>query len=535
MPGNETCRGDAISRAALKSIGVVVMQVNQARLGLCLLVLAVLVGGCIQPEKAALTISGTVTTYVTGEAMADAEVIIFTYEQPSFAYLPPLGETVVNTTTDARGRYELRIPPAYRGERIVVFCHAAPEGWAVLTLNDSIRDLDLIVDAPFPESEVPLVLLTLQAAIQTVLDRMDTDLATAAEQLARTGLESDETRVILNELCEKHLYVIDCCTVDQTGTILVVEPDAYQESEGRDISDQKHVIQLHETQKPVLSRAFRAVEGFDAAALQWPVFAPDGELSGSASMLIRPESLLATVIAPAVQGFPVDLWVMQPDGLILYDPDREEIGRNLFTDPLYQPYPELLALGTEIAANTSGSGSYTFLGRGMSAPVEKSASWVTVGLHGTDWRVVATQVVVGDASAVHRGLPELGLLSTEAALRALTQNDELQRALVAGDRNETLDIFQQFYETNPGLYAIQWADASCINRFGYPEENSLTNYDCRTGRTPASERLVTAIEAREATSFEAPLVEGNTGRFVVAPLYAGDEYLGVVYTIQLVA
>ncbi|MGC9444047.1 MAG: hypothetical protein ACP5E9_03825 [Candidatus Methanospirareceae archaeon] len=510
------------------------MQVNQARLGLCLLVLAVLVGGCIQPEEAALTISGTVTTYVTGEAVAGAEVVIFTDEQPSFAYLPPLGKTIANTTTDARGRYELRIPPAYRGERMVVFCYAAPEGWAVLTLNDSIRDLDLVFGAPLPEADVPLVLLTLQTAIQTVLDRMDADLAAAAEQLAHTGLESIETRAILKELRDNRSYVIDCCTIDQNGTIVAAEPETYQESEGLNISDQEQVIRLHETQKPVLSRAFRAVEGFDAAALQWPIFAPDGELSGSVSMLIRPQSLLGTVIAPEVQGFPIDVWVMQPDGLILYDPDVEEIGRNLFTDPLYQPFPELLAQGADIAANASGTGSYTFLGRGMSAPVEKSASWVTTELHGTDWRVVVTQVVAGDASTAQRGLSELGLLSMDAALSALTQNEELQRAILTGDRNKTLRIFQQFYEANPGLYAIQWADASCINRFGYPEENSLTNYDCRTGRTPASEQLVAAIEAREATSFEVPLIEGKTGRFVVVPLSAGDEYLGILYTIQLV-
>ena len=512
------------------------MRTQPLTLGLCLLVLAGMAGGCIQPEETTLTISGTVTMYSTGCAVAqDVEVAVFTYEQPSFAYLPPLGEAVANTTTDARGRYELRIPPAYQGERMVVFCHAAPEGWAVLTLNDSIRDLDLIVGAPLSEAEVPLVLLTLQSAIQTVLDRIDTDLAAAAEDLAHTGLESAETRAILNELCDNHPYVIDCCTVDPNGMMVAVEPEAYREYEGLDISDQEQVLRLQETQEPVLSLAFRAAEGFDAAALQWPIFAPDGELSGSASILIRPGSLLATLIAPEVQGFPIDVWVMQTDGLILYDPDVEEIGRNLFTDPLYQPFPELLALGAEIAANESGSGSYTFLGRGMSAPVEKSASWVTVGLYGTDWRVVVTQVVIGDASMVQRGLSELGLLSTEAALRALTQNVELQRAMAAGDRNKTLSILQQFYEANPGLYAIQWADASCINRFGYPEENSLTNYDCRTGRTPASEKLVAAIEAREVTSFEVPLIEGNTGRFVIAPLYTGDEYLGVVYTIQLVA
>jgi hypothetical protein len=494
---------------------------------LCILVVMAVIG-CLEPET---TLYGNVTEYSSGAPSEAAEVSLYTYQPAVLKDRPPLGTILLTTTTDAQGRYELHIPAKYQDQELVVYCHDAPGGWEVITVNTTKQTVDLVFDAP----ELPPVLLELQGAIQAVLDRMDADLAAAAENLTTAGLTSSDTRAILNELCQRHAYVVDCATIDRNGTMLVAEPESYREFEGSDISQQEQIIRLRQTWQPVLSQTFHAVEGFDAVALQWPIFAPDGKLSGSVSMLIRPGSLLATLITPEVQGFPIDVWVMQPDGLILYDPDVEEIGRNLFTDPLYQPFPELLALGAEIAADESGSGSYTFLGRGMSAPVEKSASWVTVGLHGTDWRVVATQVVAGDATMVERGLSELGLLSTDAALRALTQNTELQRAMAAGDKNKTLSILQQFYEANPGLYAIQWADVSGINRFGYPEENSLTDYDCRTGRTPASEKLVAAIEAREETSFEILLVEGNTGRFFIVPLYAEGEYLGVVYTIRLVA
>lgn len=496
---------------------------------LALSILAVLaVIGCLEPE---ITLSGNVTEYSSGAPLEAVEVALYTYHPSVPEARPPLGTMLLTATTDTRGNYELRLPAKYRDQELVVYCHDAPEGWAVITVTAPKQTVDLVFGAP----ELPPVLLELQGAIQAVLDRMDADLAAAAINLTVAGLNSSETCTILNDLCQRHAYVVDCATIDRNGTMLRVEPAAYREFEGADISQQEQVIRLRQTEQPVLSQAFRAVEGFDAVDLQTPVFGPEGKVIGSVSMLIRPESFLSTLIAPEVQGLPIEVWAMQPDGLILYDPDVEEIGRNLFTDPLYLPFPELLVLGAEIAARDSGTGSYTFLGRGMSAPVEKSAFWVTVGLHGTDWRVVTTQEVAGDGTAVKRGLSELGLLPTDAALRTLTQSTELQRALVAGDVNKTLDIFRQFYGANPGLYAIQWADASGINRFGYPAENSLTNYDCRTGRTPASEQLITAIEARKETSFEVLLIEGNTGRFFIVPLYAGAEYLGVVYTIQLVA
>ena len=45
---------------------------------------------------------------------------------------------------------------------------------------------------------------------------------------------------------------------------------------------------------------------------------------------------------------------MQPDGLIFYDQDKMEIGRNLFTDQLYEPFEELRVLGSEISQKESG-------------------------------------------------------------------------------------------------------------------------------------------------------------------------------------
>ena len=228
---------------------------------------------------------------------------------------------------------------------------------------------------------------------------------------------------------------------------------------------------------------------FDVVDLAWQVFSSEGNLIGLVGMLIRPESFLSTIIAPEVHGFPIDVWVMQTDGRILYDPDVEEIGRNLFEDPLYQPFTQLLSLGKKIAVESSGSGHYEFFGCGLIKEVKKKASWVTVGLHGTEWRLVLIQVVVGDSSAAKRGPPELGLTSEDEALRRLAQDPNLLQAIVAGDKETCMSIFRHYYEDYPGIYSIQWADASGINRFGYPEENSLTDYDFSCSKNACKRRI----------------------------------------------
>ncbi len=274
-----------------------------------------------------------------------------------------------------------------------------------------IDDFTLIVGASYyPES--PSILGQLQQATQQVLDAIDQDLSSATQKISLVGLSGIEARDVLIELCEKHPYVVDACTVNQAGIMTAVEPPRYREFEGSDISEQEHVMQLHQTRKPVLSKTFQVVEGFKAVVLEHPIFSPQEEMIGSLNVLIKPELLLETLILPQVHDLlSLDLWVMQPDGLILYDPDVQEIGRNLFSDPLYQPFTQLRALGREIALEDSGSGSYQFFGRDFTAPVTKKAFWATVGLHGSQWRLVITRVLTGESSRAKRDLSELGLAS----------------------------------------------------------------------------------------------------------------------------
>jgi len=244
-------------------------------------------------------------------------------------------------------------------------------------------------------SEPPLVLLRLQSLVQEELDLLDENVSIAAEELALTGLVGPEARNILNAVSSKNPSVITCSAVDLNGIMATVEPDAYRWAEGSNISDQKHVIEIQEAHRPVLSATFSAVEGFDAVVLEWPIFSPDGEMIGSINALFRPDLLLnstAELWRQEIGDENVTAWAMATDGLILYDPDPEEVGRNLFTDPLYEPYAQLLALGERIASEEEGTGTYEFLGPCLVDPVVKSASWATAGLHGTKWRVVVVRV-----------------------------------------------------------------------------------------------------------------------------------------------
>ncbi|MDD4091735.1 MAG: BMP family ABC transporter substrate-binding protein [Smithellaceae bacterium] len=231
------------------------------------------------------------------------------------------------------------------------------------------------------------LLSRLQSEIQKTLNRLDHDLQHSAKVLAGKDLRGDFARGILQGLYRANPYIIDCETVSDSGIMLAVEPPAHRSSEGADISGQAHMIRLFKTHAPVLSGSFQSVEGPRSVVIHHPIFSTDREFSGSVSALFAPEYLLSSMIGPIAAYMPVSIFLMQTDGLIIYDVDAKQIGLNIFTDPLYQPFPELIALCRTMADAREGSGGYRFYRKVGERPIAKTVEWRTVELHGTPWRL----------------------------------------------------------------------------------------------------------------------------------------------------
>jgi hypothetical protein len=387
--------------------------------------------------------------------------------------------------------------------------------------------------SPGTGTKIPPILSELENEISAELNKVDRNLADLAGKFSVTETAPAGKRELLSRLCLKYPYAEDCAFVDREGRLAIIEPGKYSEFEGADISRQEQIIRLRKSLKPVLSEVIRMVEGFDAVDLEHPVFSSQGEFRGSVSILIRPESLLSHIITPVLQGVPVEVFVMQTDGRIIYDEDKEEVGRMLFEDPIYKPFPQLLEVGARIAGEKTGTASYEFMQKGLEKMVMKDAHWTTVGLHGTEWRLVVMHVRPGQA--VYSG-EEITISGTDShidALRTLTENPEIKKAFSRNGIATIREIFKDFYSKHPGLYSVQWLDSLGVNRYGYPEEHSLISFDMKTSRTPSAKSMLQALTEKKESFFESPLIEGKTGSFFMVPIYDDVKYLGMIYTIRL--
>jgi len=275
----------------------------------------------------------------------------------------------------------------------LLFCATAAYGQNVSKGNVSTTDCD---------SDMPFMLLQIQADVQGSLNNLDAGVASAAQNLSTTGLEGDAARGVLNKLLYTNSNLAEAVTFSKEGKIIAAECKGCKGGEGADISSQEHIAHVLKTKTPTFSKQFLLVEGYNGSALAYPVFSPQGAFLGGISTIIEPDKLLNALVAPQLH-FDISnrsnitdysFWMLHLDGMVAYDRDASQIGKYLFEDPLYKPYPSLLVLGHRIVAERSGHGNYSFqVTEGNKKVVTKDTYWTTASLHGREWRLVITKIM----------------------------------------------------------------------------------------------------------------------------------------------
>lgn len=390
----------------------------------------------------------------------------------------------------------------------------------------------LLVVSAAEAATQPVMLTIAQQRITAAFDRLDTGLKSTAEKLGETGLTGEDARAVLAALCHEFSYAVDCSTIDIQGRLTTIEPAAYRHFEGTDISGQEQVKQIRKLKKPVLSEVFRSEEGDDAVDAEYPIFNPEGRFTGSVSVLFKPEKFLGEIVQPLVKGTPLGISVMDLGGRTLYDRDPAQIGLNIFTSPVFQPYPEIVQLARSIAATARGDGVYCFKQEDLTGPdVNKKAYWTSVSLYGVEWRLVGIHLEQNTNERM--SLDSSSSVTAEQAFELFAADTSLKAALADDDKEKAMKLFEQFYRSTPGLYSVQWINAKGINRFGFPVENSLSEYDYKPGTAESDRQIFKILNKQHPDILEAPLFEGRIGYFIFKPVFSGGQYLGMVYSIKL--
>ncbi|MCW4028945.1 MAG: PDC sensor domain-containing protein [Candidatus Bathyarchaeota archaeon] len=243
------------------------------------------------------------------------------------------------------------------------------------------------------KQEMATLLIHAQTNIDTQLAYLDQQLLAACQRLSTTGLSGPQADEILNDLYTNNsLLIVNAATSDAQNVLVAVQPAQYSSIISEDISAQEQNIQMHKTMRPAMSNLIPLVEGFPGVVLVAPIFDDDEQFIGALSIVIQPYQLISPIIDELVNASPYSMWGMQTNGTLIYDPDPAQQGKNLFTDPIYVNYTEVQNFVRQVAAAPSGYGTYQYYNTNLAdnskVLVNKEAYWITVGIYGTEWRMV---------------------------------------------------------------------------------------------------------------------------------------------------
>ncbi|MCQ8182611.1 serine/threonine protein kinase [Methylomonas sp. SURF-1] len=228
---------------------------------------------------------------------------------------------------------------------------------------------------------------TIAAKIGVEFEQTQAGLTQTAARI-KSAAELAAAGPLLESLLARYPRLVSVATTRAPGTIVAVAPDQYRQARGADTSQLEHNRQVLQTGEPALSRVYPAPEGYQAITLVVPVRIGN-TLAGFVSGRFKAAELLGELLAPELQLPGRTIWVIQDDGLILFDTDRDEIGLNLFREERYAALPELRELARHIAAQDAGVGYYqnpaAYSGR-------RIASWVSLRpVTNREWKVVVLE------------------------------------------------------------------------------------------------------------------------------------------------
>ena len=231
----------------------------------------------------------------------------------------------------------------------------------------------------------------------TVLEKITGDVSTelaslrlanqqSADALGKTGVYKDAATAILDAKLANVTYGHSSLIISPEGMVTAASPSRYIGLVGTDLSYQPEVQYANSKKHPVISGVFLMEEGFYGISVSYPIFSRDNQYLGYTDITIRPEEFFRNIAVPITEQTGYEVFIIQKDGLTIYETNEEETGTNVLTDPLYDT-PEMQKVSRTVIDNQSGTIQYTFWNQYWNKQVPREAVWTTLTTDDQEWRI----------------------------------------------------------------------------------------------------------------------------------------------------
>ncbi|MFA4860962.1 cache domain-containing protein [Methanoregula sp.] len=341
--------------------------------------------------------------------------------------------------------------------------------------------------ASSPETaDMKSVATELTLSINNGLGELKAGLKNTSDNLSVSGLSGTNADTVLAENLRHYPWAYSSVVISRDGIVKTLVPKNTVVQPGLNLSGRVQVDDANTARAPLVGRAFRMEEGWPAISQSYPVVSSSGEYLGFLDITYPPETFLGRYIEPVMNRTGYDVCVVQADGTEIYDTTREEIGKNILSDPVYAD-SSVKDISARITKEPSGSGKYTFWDRDWNRNVTKTAVWETAGIDGAVWRVVVTSAKT-DSNANISPAATSAQPATDARQKNLTRFVERavayadghgKDAAVAEFNNKTGpfidgDLYVFAYERNGTVIALPYQQGLLgTNRIAITDSNGV--------------------------------------------------------------
>lgn len=218
----------------------------------------------------------------------------------------------------------------------------------------------------------------------------DNEMAYVSRRIDREGMSTSNREFIVKSLQSTDTFIRMAGMIDNDGQRIFNYPNVYFSKGGDPAIIDNAAVVMDKVKRgySVFTGAYKNKLNELVANYIWPVKGEDEIVHGAIYIQISMTDLLRHYVAREISGMPLNIWVMQTDGLILYDTDMAEIGVNLFSDKHFSGYPSLVELGKKIVQYETGTGEYKYISKGNKVEILKSTQWNSVSLGGRQLRII---------------------------------------------------------------------------------------------------------------------------------------------------
>lgn len=403
-------------------------------------------------------------------------------------------------------------------------------------------------------------LLDAHESLAQELELFEKDIIKASRTINSSNLNSPKSIRVLSQLCRRHSWLFGCPSGNAnkdgspTGEFNL---DCKLEKRGKVI---KKIDEASDQNIFRLLPARRCGQDRLIKEMIWVLPGPDNSALNTISLYVNPERLISDTAAPIFNQAGLEFWVMEKRGRIIYHSNRKKIGLNIFMDQAFKPFPELQIASGKMIDQSKGSCSFDYLGTGRENPSMHIAQWITVNWFDSSFIIVACRPVETDENTNSGLKAETGAPSAPEELHRLSEDARLRRFLESGQSHDAFKIVDQYNSAAPDVYLLQLPEKQPkstkkkLNLFQQRERDldrlfrSLEQKkedeqgrltvgsilsDPKLLKTKDFQEVIEDIANGKPASIRLRMPDGEQEFLFVSPIYAGERYLGLVYSIKV--